>query len=84
MSDWLNALNPLHHTTSSNYTHFWQVMFSTILEGFWGRLFAFIFLILSFWFGVRRRNIMIGVVLFGMSLLITIGAPLMRTMGLLW
>ena len=84
MPDWLNALNPLHHTSSTNYMHFWQVMFSTMLEGFWGRMFAFLFLIMSFWFGVRRRNVMIGAGLFAMSLLITIGAPLLRLFGLLW
>jgi hypothetical protein len=84
MPDWLSVLNPLHHTTSDHYTQFWQVMFSTMLEGFWGRFFAFLFLLLSFWFGVRRRNVMIGVALFGMSLVITIGAPIMRVLGLLW
>lgn len=84
MPSWLDALNPLSHTTSDNYTHFWQILFSTMLEGFWGRFFAFVFLILSFWFGVRRRNVMVGVALFGMSLLITVGAPLMHVFGLLW
>jgi len=83
MPEWMNALNPLNHMTSDHYTNFWQVMFSTILEGFWGRFFAFAFLILSFWFGVRRRNVMIGIALFSMSLLITVGAPIMHIIGLL-
>lgn len=83
MLEFLQKLNPLTHTTSSNYSHFWQLLFSTMLEGFWGRMLAFVLLILSFWFGVRRRNIMLGVVLFISSLAITYGAPLMRLTGLL-
>ena len=65
------------------YTSLWQHLFSTLLQGFWGRLLALSFLLLSFWFGVRRRNFAAAAAFFVLALLVTYGAPLLKLLGLL-
>jgi hypothetical protein len=81
--DFLEHLNPLRHVTTGRYLDIWQSLFSTLLQGFWGRLFAVSFLLLSFWFGVRRRNFAMGAAFFALSLTFTYGAQFLRVLGLL-
>jgi hypothetical protein len=79
----LEHLNPLNNVSADRYVIVWQGMFSTILEGFWGRLLALAFFILSFWFGVRRRNFAAATAFFVLALLFTYGAPILRFLRLL-
>ena len=65
------------------YATMWQYLFSTLLQGFWGRLLALSFLVLSFWFGVRRRNFAAAAAFFALALLVTYGAPLLKLLGLM-
>ncbi len=65
------------------YANMWHYLFSTLLQGFWGRLLALSFLVLSFWFGVRRRNFAAAAAFFVLALLVTYGAPLLKLLGLL-
>jgi len=83
MQAFLDFLNPLKHASPERYITIWQALFSTILEGFWGRLLAFSFFGLSFWFGVRRRNFAAATTFFVLSILVTYGAPILRSLRLL-
>lgn len=83
MAGWFDQVNPLKYVTSDSYAASWQSLFSTLLQGFWGRLLALAFLILSFWFGVRRRNFAMALSFFILALLVTYGAPLLKLLGLL-
>lgn len=83
MDGWLHRINPLTYFTFEVYAASWQRLFSTLLQGFWGRLLALSLLLLSFWFGVRRRNFATGFAFFLLALLVTYGAPLLRMLGLL-
>jgi hypothetical protein len=80
---WLNRVNPLNYFSLEGYAASWQSLFSTLLQGFWGRLLALSFLVLSFWFGVRRRNFAVALAFFVLALLVTYGAPLLKILGLL-
>jgi hypothetical protein len=80
---WLDYLNPLSHMGSGEYVTFWQKLFATLLLGFWGRTIAVLLLILSFWYGVRRRNFIMGFWTFVLAGLIAYGAAIMKLFGLL-
>lgn len=83
MTNWFQRINPLTHFSFEGYTTSWQQLFSTLLQGFWGRFLAVSLLALSFWFGVRRRNFAVAFGLFVLALLVTYGAPLFKLLGLL-
>lgn len=81
--DWISQLNPLSHMEAGEYLGFWQNLFATIFLGFWSRVFAVLLLGLSFWFGVRRRNFVMGFWMFLASGGIAYGAALLGFLGLL-
>ena len=57
--------------TSDGYTSFWYTMFVTIFSGFWSKFAAVILLILSFWYGVRKRNMRMASAFFVLTIIIT-------------
>ncbi len=73
--DWLN---PLKRFTEDEYTAFWQVLFDTAFSGFWAKLIAAVFLLLSFWFGVRRQNFATGFAFFLIAVAITYSAGIFQ------
>lgn len=81
--DWINHINPLAHVNPGEYATFWQTLFATLFLGIWSRVFATILLILSFWFGVRRRNWMMGFWTFIGAGSLAYGAAVFRFLGLL-
>ena len=83
MEGLLQRMNPVRYITGESYAEHWRHAFATVLQGFWGRLLALSFLVLSFWFGVRRRNFAAAAALFVLALLVTYGAPLLKLLGLL-
>lgn len=83
MVEWIAYLNPLRHMAAGEYLGFWQTLFATIFLGFWSRVFAVLLLVLSFWFGVRRRNFMMGFWTFLGAGGIAYGAAIFRFLGLL-
>lgn len=83
MDELLQRMNPIRYITGPNYASLWKSLFATVLQGFWGRLLACSLLFLSFWFGVRRRNFAMASLFFGLALLATFGAPLLKLLGLL-
>lgn len=78
-----DKLNPLHYVNAEAYSNLWQALFAGMLQGFWARAFAWSFLGLSIWFGIRRRNIQMGFIFFAIALSFTYGAPLFRLLGLI-
>jgi hypothetical protein len=83
VEDIFQRINPLRYITGPDYATLWKSLFSTVLQGFWGRLLACSLLFLSFWFGVRRRNFAMASLFFCLALLATFGAPLLKLLGLL-
>ncbi|GMT42650.1 MAG: hypothetical protein IEMM0002_1061 [bacterium] len=73
--DWLD---PLKRFTESEYAAFWQTLFDTVLNGFWAKLIAAAFLLLSFWFGVRRQNFATGLVFFLIAMAFTYSAGIFQ------
>lgn len=69
--DFVDRLNPLNYVKPSEYTSIWTMLFRTVLEGFWARLFALVFLFLAFWFGVYRQRFIPGITFFVLSILVT-------------
>ncbi len=80
--DIMEKLDSLHRMGADKYVHLWQYLFANMLQGFWPRLFAVCFLGLSFWFGVRRRNLQLGFVFFVLTLFVTFAAQLLKLSGL--
>jgi len=71
ISSFLDTLSPLKHFSQAEYTSIWQVLFKTILSGFWARLIASISLFLAFWFSVYRKRFLLGAVFFLTAVSIT-------------
>ncbi len=81
--NFFNAINPLKHFSEGEYLYFWQILFVSVLEGFWARFLSAAFLLLAFWFGVRRQRFQRGLIFFGLACLITYGSAILRLFGLL-
>ncbi|TYO96779.1 hypothetical protein EDC39_11267 [Geothermobacter ehrlichii] len=81
--DWFANINPLTHVSAGEYATFWQTLFATLFLGIWSRTFASLLLVLSFWFGVRRRNWILGFWTFVGAGSLAYGAAFMRFLGLL-
>lgn len=58
-------------------------MFSTVLLGFWSRLFAAAFTAMAIWFGVRARNVQGALFCLLIAVLIAYGAAILRFLGML-
>jgi hypothetical protein len=70
-SNFLDLFNPLSHINPEEYVSLWQYLFSTFLQGFWARLIAFLSILFSFWFGVYRRRLGLGITFFVLSFIFT-------------
>ena len=76
-------MDPTHYTTEERYTHLWKVLFATLLSGVFGRVAACCCLGCSIWFALRRRNIVMSSVFFGVAVLITFGAAVLKFAGMI-
>ncbi len=81
--NFFEAINPLSHFSEGEYFYFWQMLFVTVLEGFWAKMLAGVFLLMAFWFGVRRQRFQRGLIFFGLSCLVTYGAAILKFLGLM-
>lgn len=70
----IDYLNPLTYVSAEKYTTIWQHLFATVLEGFWARFLASLALLLSFFVGVYRQQIVPGVVFFILAVAIAYGS----------
>jgi hypothetical protein len=68
---------------SWTYEEKWQWIFGTLLKGTFCRFFAVIFLILSLWFAIKRRNLVASLTFFVIMLCFMYGAQVMQFIGLL-
>lgn len=73
----IDSINPMSHIGEAQYTELWQKLFATILSGFWSRLFFFVFIILTLWFGIQRRNPRMAALCALVAALIAYGAGLL-------
>lgn len=74
----IDYLNPLTYMSAEKYTLIWQHVFATVLEGFWARFLASFALILSFFVGVYRQQIVLGVVFFVVAVAVAYGSCVTR------
>jgi len=79
----IHAIDPISHVDGGAYVAWWQYMFAHLLQGFWARFIAVGFLFLSFYFGLRRRNMQAFAIFFVCALIITFIAPLLKISGLI-
>jgi len=79
--DALDYLDPLTHFTPDEYVSFWSALFQTILQGVWARVLATTFLVMSFWYGVRRQQFFVGLWFFVLAFAITYGVWVLGLMG---
>jgi ABC-type transport system involved in cytochrome bd biosynthesis fused ATPase/permease subunit len=81
--DFLNKINPLNHVDSETYVRTWQYLFANLLQGFLAHFIAAVFLVLSGWFIVGRRNLPAAAAFFAVTLFFTFAAPLFQLTGLI-
>jgi hypothetical protein len=81
--DFFSYINPLKHFNEGQYISFWQMLFATLLQGFWAKFLATGSLILAFWFGVRRQRFVIGVIFFFCAISLAYGAVVLKITGLI-
>jgi hypothetical protein len=81
--DIITKTNPLTYVGEKEYEAYWQMLFSTVLSGFWARALAVLFLVLAFWFGVRRQQVVVGFWFLVLALVMAYGGSLFRVIGLL-
>lgn len=74
----LEYLNPLRYVSHDQYMIFIRYLFSTILLGFWSKLFATASLFFAFFFGVYRQRFMTGVTLYFVAILLAYGGGLVK------
>jgi len=61
-----------------SYLNIWSWAFSNILIGAGAKTLATITLVLSFWFGVRRQNIQLALILFLFTLVLAYGGFIVK------
>ncbi|RMD59385.1 MAG: hypothetical protein D6828_01560 [Nitrospirae bacterium] len=76
--EFFDHINPLNFIQPDKYFSIWRYLFSTIFNGFWARVFAVVFLVLAFWFGVRRQSFQLGCIFFLLAVLVTYGGIVLR------
>ena len=59
----VNAVNAVQNVSDAQYEAAWQKLFATLLYGFWGRFFFLALLGMALFFGVRRRNPRMAIIL---------------------
>jgi len=79
----LDYIDPLHYISPADYADFWICLFSTILQGFWGRSLALILIVIAFYLGVRRQRFQLGICFIFLAALVIYGATLMKWLGII-
>jgi hypothetical protein len=70
INNFLDFFNPMKYFSQAEYTSTWDTLFKTVLYGFWARFMASVSLFGALWFGVYRRRLLVGVILFVISVTI--------------
>ena len=74
------SINPLRQMGEGQYAAIWQKIFVTLLNGFWGRFMFFACLILSIYFGIKRRNPSAAITCAILAAIFAFGAGVMRVL----
>ena len=82
--DFLDFFNPLKHFSRGEYLSFWHYLFSSLLSGFWARLIASLSILFSFWFGVYRRRLGLGIIFFILSVFVSYFGGLLKAIFWWW
>jgi hypothetical protein len=73
----IDIVNPYRYISQTEYMSIWMYLFETFLQGFWARVGAVVFLILAFWFGVRRQSFYLGFIFFILTVFMTYAGGLL-------
>jgi len=76
--EFLDYLNPLKSFSEEEYMAFWRMLFANVLHGFLARAIASTALILSFWFGIKRRQLPAALMCYAFALVIAYGAAILE------
>lgn len=60
------------------YAEFWKYLLTVILDGFWIRFFAFVFLAIGLWLLIKRRSIYVGMTFVFLALTLTYGYGIIK------
>lgn len=52
----IDAINPIQQIGEAKYTAIWHKLFATVLSGFWAHALFLIFIALTIYVGILRRN----------------------------
>ena len=74
----IDFINPLHHVSEAQYVGWWQMLFATLLQGFWAKCIASITLVSSVIFSVWRQRVSLGIFLFMVSIVLAYGGGLIK------
>ena len=75
MEELLSWLNPLSYVTEDTYLAWWDVLSDSLLRGVPLRMAAGAALIATFWFGVYKQRLAMGVAFFLLALLLAYVHP---------
>jgi hypothetical protein len=67
----MDIINPLNYMSHQQYDSFWQMLFSTILQGFWARFLAFTTLALALFFLIYLKRPGLSIVFIVISTIAT-------------
>ncbi|MDQ5987097.1 MAG: hypothetical protein CSYNP_02834 [Syntrophus sp. SKADARSKE-3] len=77
----VSYMDPTKYMTMDNYASLWNIIYQSLLQGFWGRLIAIILMFLAFWYAVRRENMSVAVVLILLAAATMYGATVVDLMS---
>jgi len=79
----LDYINPEHYVTTEQYRSIWQQVIELMLMGIWARFLAGAFILLAFYFMVRRQRYQMGVVCVIMAALVIYGGTLLKLFNII-
>ncbi len=75
----LEYANPFRYVDPDKYVSFWAMLFSTMFEGVFARIFAVACLGLAFWMGVYRQRFASGLTFYVLSIMFTYFGSVLKT-----
>ncbi len=74
----LDSLNPLRHVSEAQYVACWQMLFATLLQGFWAKCLASVALVSSVLLSVWRQRVSLGIFLFMVAVVLAYGGGIVK------
>ena len=79
--NFLDFFNPFKYFNANAYEHFFVWLFATLFNGWLARVLGFLFLILAYWFWIRREQMARGIGFLIMAFIMGYGWVLFRLIG---